>query len=127
MTASQFVGRQWNSRIRYRTERRDSARRLDCVKLRLVYVTAKYNARGRRFDAAPSIFGADDIVPSTRAACIGMHIKAVVIGCRQRQFLQKLTLVCSKLSPSPLNRCLRLRVHVVAWIGERIVVIAANG
>jgi hypothetical protein len=56
-----------------------------------------------------------------------MHVEAIFVGYGQRQIFQKLTLMCSKLVPGPLNRSLRLRVHGVARIGKRIVVIAANG
>ena len=75
------VRRQWNGRIRNWRERRDPACLPDCVKLRMMHVAAKCNARGRRFEVTPSIVGADDIVPRARAACFRMHVKAVVVGC----------------------------------------------
>jgi hypothetical protein len=56
-----------------------------------------------------------------------MHVETIFVGCGQRQIFQKLTLLRSKLFASPIDRSLRLRVHGVARVVKRIVMIAANG
>ena len=112
--------------VRDRRKGRHLRRRRQRINRRAVNVAAERYLRACRLDAARGIRCRRDVAETFRAACLCVHVKAVLLGRGQRQAGEEVARRLAEFAPRPLDRDSRLDIHAFARLGHGVVVIAAD-
>ena len=90
-------------------------------------MTAERDVRRCRQHASRRLLDTGYVAPAFWIARVGVDVKPSALFTCKRQFFKKPPLGLPKLAARPFHRDLRLKVEVLAQIGDCIVVVAADG